>query len=49
MELLHIDYLAEDADMPLALIKHMQNHIDATGSVVSWHAAFENTQTKKYD
>ncbi|MCP4096042.1 MAG: DUF2779 domain-containing protein [Planctomycetaceae bacterium] len=46
MNLLHHEYLAEDAAMPLALIKHMQNNIDATGSVVSWHAAFENTQNK---
>ncbi len=45
-ELLHAEYLAKEAAMPLALIEHMQNHIGATGSVVSWHAAFENTQNK---
>lgn len=45
-ELLHVEYLAEAATMPLALIEHMQNNIGTAGSVVSWHAAFENTQNK---
>jgi len=45
-ELLHAEYLAEAAAMPLALIEHMQENIGATGSVVSWHASFENTQNK---
>ena len=45
-ELLHVEYLAEEAAMPLAMIEHMQSHIGATGSLVSWHASFENTQNK---
>lgn len=45
-ELLHFEYLAETAQMPLALIEHMQNHIGTNGSVVSWHASFENTQNR---
>jgi hypothetical protein len=45
-ELLHVEYLAEAAAMPLAMIEHMQSHIGATGSLVSWHASFENTQNK---
>ena len=45
-ELLHIEYLAEEAAMPQAMIEHMQSHIGATGSLVSWHASFENTQNK---
>ena len=28
------------------MITHMQNNIGATGSLVSWHASFENTQNK---
>lgn len=46
LESLHVEYLAEEAAMPLALVAHMQGHIGATGSVVSWHASFENTQNK---
>jgi CRISPR/Cas system-associated exonuclease Cas4 (RecB family) len=45
-ELLHVEYLAEKAEMPLAMIEHMQSHIGANGSLVSWHASFENTQNK---
>lgn len=45
-ELLHVEYLAEEAELPLAMIEHMQSHIDATGNLVSWHASFENTQNK---
>ena len=45
-ELLHAEYLAEAAASPLAMIEHMQSHIGATGSLVSWHASFENTQNK---
>lgn len=46
MELLHFEYLAEEAAMPLTMIEHMQRHIGSTGSLVSWHASFENTQNK---
>ena len=45
-ELLHAEYLAEAAASPLAMIEHMQSHIGAIGSLVSWHASFENTQNK---
>jgi hypothetical protein len=45
-ELLHVEYLAEEAAMPLAMIEHMQSHIGANGCLVSWHASFENTQNK---
>ena len=45
-ELVHVEYLAEKAAMPLAMIEHMQSHIGANGSLVSWHASFENTQNK---
>lgn len=46
MELVHTEYLADKAAMPLGMIEHMQNHIGAKGSVVSWHASFENTQNR---
>ena len=45
-ELLHMEYLAGEAAMPIAMIEHMQSHIGSTGSLVSWHASFENTQNK---
>ncbi len=45
-ELLHVEYLADEAALPIAMIAHMQSHIGATGSLMSWHASFENTQNK---
>ena len=42
----HVEYLAEEAEMPLALIEHMQRNIGDTGSIISWHASFENTQNR---
>jgi hypothetical protein len=46
IELLHVEYLAETAAMPFEMIEHMQSNIGSTGSLVSWHASFENTQNK---
>lgn len=46
IELLHFEYLGEEAAMPLAMIEHMQRNIGPTGSLVSWHASFENTQNR---
>lgn len=42
----HVEYLAEDAEMPLSLIEHMQRNIGDTGSIISWHASFETTQNR---
>ena len=42
----HVEYLADEATLPIALIEHMQKHIGDFGSVVSWHASFENTQNR---
>ena len=42
----HVEYLADYAVMPIAMIEHMQKHIGDTGSIVSWHASFENTQNR---
>jgi len=44
--MLHAEYLSEEAVLPLAMIEHMETHIGPAGSVVSWHAAFENTQNR---
>jgi hypothetical protein len=38
--------LADEAVMPIAMIEHMQKHIGDVGSIVSWHASFENTQNR---
>ena len=46
LELLHVEYLADEAALPRAMVEHMQQHIGPTGSVISWHASFENTQNK---
>ena len=45
-KLTHVEYLAEEATPPLNLIEHMQAHIGSKGSLISWHASFENTQNK---
>ena len=42
----HLEYLADEATLPIALIEHMQKHIGDFGSVVSWHAPFKNTQNR---
>ena len=42
----HVEYLADEAVMPISLIEHMQKHIGDVGSIVSWHASFENTQNR---
>lgn len=46
LELVHVEYLAEEAALPLAMIDHMQEHIGPKGSVISWHSSFENTQNR---
>jgi hypothetical protein len=45
-ELVHVEYLAEEAALPSAMIAHMEQHIGPTGSVISWHSSFENTQNR---
>ena len=42
----HVEYLAEEATLPISLIEHMQKNISDVGSVVSWHASYENTQNR---
>ena len=39
--LVHKEYLAREARMPLGLIEQMQADIGPAGSIVSWHASFE--------
>lgn len=46
LELVHVEYLADEAALPRAMVEHVQQHIGPTGSVISWHASFENTQNK---
>ena len=46
-ELHHFEYLADGADLPIGMIKEMQNCIGSTGSLVSWHKSFENTRNKE--
>lgn len=46
MELVHVEYLAEEAALPIAMVERMEQHIGPAGSVISWHASFENTQNK---
>jgi hypothetical protein len=42
----HVEYLAEQAMMPISMIEHMEKNIGDVGSIISWHASFENTQNK---
>ena len=32
--------------MPISMIEHMQENIGDVGSIVSWHASFENKQNR---
>jgi hypothetical protein len=43
-DLTHVEYLADEAALPSAMIAHMEQHIGPAGSVISWHKSFENTQ-----
>ena len=45
-QLEHVEYLADEAVMPITMIEHMQKNIGDVGSIVSWHASFENTQNR---
>lgn len=45
--LTHHEYLAETAEMPKALIEALETTVAPTGSVVSWHMAYENTRNKE--
>lgn len=45
--LTHVEYLADAAISPLAMIKHMRDNISPRGSVVSWHASFENSKNRE--
>jgi hypothetical protein len=42
----HIEYIADQAVMPISMIEHMEENIGDVGSIISWHASFENTQNK---
>ena len=44
--LTHVEYLSEEAKSPFQMIEHMENHFGDRGHLVSWHAAFENTQNR---
>ncbi|MEP6355303.1 MAG: DUF2779 domain-containing protein [Hyphomicrobiales bacterium] len=43
----HHEFLANQPELPLALIEKMQNVIGPTGSVIVWNKGFENSQNKK--
>ena len=43
---LHIEYLSDKAELPFSLLEHLQKNLGPVGSVVSWHASFENTQNR---
>lgn len=45
-EFSHFQYLAEEAVLPSAMVEQMEQYIGPKGSVISWHASFENTQNK---
>lgn len=40
----HVEYLSDKAVMPRKMAEHMRRHIGDTGSIISWHASYENTQ-----
>lgn len=44
---IHREYLEREMRLPLRLIERMQADIGPTGSVVSWHASFEETHNRE--
>lgn len=43
----HVDYLAEDARLPLTLVETMRRHVGKVGNLVSWHATFEKSRNQE--
>ncbi|MES0881809.1 DUF2779 domain-containing protein [Roseibium sp. SCP14] len=43
----HFEYLADQPESPRQLVETLQGAIGATGSVVTWNKAFENTRNKE--
>jgi hypothetical protein len=43
----HKEFLQRNPQLPLNLVKQMENDFGNAGSVVSWHASFEKTQNSK--
>ena len=46
-KLIHYDYLANRAELPLKLIEKMETIISPEGTIISWHKSFENTRNKE--
>ena len=42
----HIEFLAEDWEVPVPLLDHLTAHIGQTGSIVSWNKGYENGRNK---
>lgn len=45
-DLSHHEYISDNAEQPFGLVEELERAIGATGSIVSWNKAFENTQNK---
>ncbi len=43
----HVEYLADQPETPRQLVEALDGAIGATGSVVTWNKAFENTRNKE--
>jgi Domain of unknown function(DUF2779) len=43
----HHEYLAEDVEMPAALLEALSQVVRPNGSVISWHKSYENTRNKE--
>lgn len=43
----HFEYLADQPEAPRQLVEALEGAIGATGSVVAWNKAFENTRNKE--
>lgn len=43
----HHEYIAEDVEMPSAMLEALSKTVEPTGSVISWHKSYENTRNRE--
>lgn len=43
----HVEYLADRPEQPRPLVEALERAVGATGSVITWNRAFENTRNKE--
>ena len=42
----HVEYLADELELPEKLVEGLANHIGPDGSIIAWHKTYENERNK---